>query len=434
MKRLIFWPVFLAVVLFLAFKVFVWLAVQERLNDVKRDLALTAALSTGWIESDLNGHITIRDVKLTPFRLRDTLTLERITLEFPSVWSLLGALSQAENALPGQMRIILAGGEMPVRVHPDVREEPALPGPLAKLLFPRPCGSVETVQAAQLLEMGYGFIGFDGQLSWTFDRFDRRLRLDWELTGEHLSRVKLSADLQLHHDLRWPPPAGARPPRVIHLDLDLADLGYEQRLNRLCATKSRMTESQVVDSAVTELGQALESLGIRPGRGWLEASRQWMQGNADVRIVLDPLPDFEYNMVSFMSADSVLDALGLKLEVNGSPVQDLGLVVDNATLKQALAPPAEPDAPKAARTPPKPVGQKPENGPAWVEVDTTDVTAWLDLPARVTLHSGKVLEGRLIRADEWQIELTQQVAGGEVGYPVKKVQIAKLEIYTRPTP
>ncbi|RMF16221.1 MAG: hypothetical protein D6758_08435 [Gammaproteobacteria bacterium] len=435
MKKLIFWPLFLAVVLFGAFKLFVWLTVQEQINALKRDMALTAALDTGWVESELDGTIRIRDVRITPYRWRNTLSLDAVTLKFPSAWALITLGSNLEKGwLPDSLQIELSGGEVPVKVVPGSTED--LPvTPLDTLFFPRPCGDIRRVDAAALLEMGYGVLTFEARMGWTFDRFDRLLKIDVESLMDGVQRAHLTADLQLFHDLVIPPPAASKPPRIIHLELDLADLGFEKRLNRLCGGKTGLDESELLVRAQQNVARAAGSLGLELGAGWLDASRQWMLGDADLRIALNPVPDFEYNMITLMSAESVLDALGFRMTLNGKPYAGLTLRANTEQLARALtqsesaaeAAPPEPEPESPSQVPPEPVRQ-------WLEVDPGELEVYLDLPARVTLHSGKVLEGRLTRVEPYSLELARQVAKGEVGYTIKKVEIKTVEIYTRSQP
>ena len=73
-------------------------------------------------------------------------------------------------------------------------------------------------------------------------------------------------------------------------------------------------------------------------------------------------------------------------------------------------------------------------GPAWSVETLTSAENWLGRQVRVTLNSGKQVEGRLERVGDRELEIARMLDTGEVVYPILKRAISTFEVWRRAQP
>jgi hypothetical protein len=80
----------------------------------------------------------------------------------------------------------------------------------------------------------------------------------------------------------------------------------------------------------------------------------------------------------------------------------------------------------------EPVTAPEPTGPGWRPVPLKEATQWVGQTVRVTLSTGRVVEGRLERVEDGkELEVTRMVNGGEVAYPMAQRAVTGFEIWYR---
>jgi hypothetical protein len=108
------------------------------------------------------------------------------------------------------------------------------------------------------------------------------------------------------------------------------------------------------------------------------------------------------------------------------PVSYNGRAVPGLYLTALPPSTSPPEAVVGPGSPPPEAGAPDREG--WSEQPLADADAWLGYRIRVTLDTGKVVEGRLDAVDERELSVARRMAGGEVVYPILRRAVSRLEI------
>lgn len=193
MKKLIALLVVFSLFLFAGLKVLVWYQVNASMTALKDALAKEAIVDWGWIASDLSGTVTISDIHITPFFLKDTLRVDRIQLRFGAPQELLWSSIKSNGlVLPHEYEVEVVGGHLPLAnktlaalVPSDSRYREV------SLLSLYGCGEISQVTGRELLSMGYDQIGFS--VNYSYSAMDGMFQARGQL--EELFEFDLAAKL-----------------------------------------------------------------------------------------------------------------------------------------------------------------------------------------------------------------------------------------------
>lgn len=413
MKRLFTTLVLAALIGFAAFKAGVWWLADQRMAEARQALSETGVLERGKIGSGIEGRLVLSGAAWQGFELTQPLVIGRAEFDAGSPVALLEALANPAE-LPANWSLqaeglalvleatmfrnwVTAGGV-------DGREQAAL--------FALPCAPDPRQQlgSGDLLRMGITRLTGELVLSQTPGQLHIELNtantgsLEINWPGARISLVSPETTLT----------SSTQP-----LEVTLRDGGLMRRVAAYCARESGLEASQWAARALATFETGLKARGWRPSGQLLALYRQWLLEGGEITASVQS--GSETLGIPVRAQDESADGtLAWAVEYNGAMVPDVFL---------KKAEPIVQEPPKAALEPVVP-RENPEVA-SWHPENLETATAWVGRKVRVTLSNGNLVKGRLASADEQELEVAREMAGGEVAYPIAIRAITAFEVWRR---
>ncbi|WLQ12236.1 hypothetical protein O5O45_21150 [Hahella aquimaris] len=412
-----------------AFKGLVWYQTDQAIAKFKEATALHMAVDYGWISSNLEGEIIIKDVKLTPFQLRETIPIQEISLKFPSVFAMLDYYSplnrrspqSADAGMPDSLEISVVHANLPmVDSWENYKSEPDGSHNVGEFLA-IDCGDVDGVDVKEMREMGYDRLQVDASWGYNYNSMSSMLSLFFNTDIQGVSNIQGRLDIDVDRNFSWPPSEGTRLPRLKYLTYLYEDASFIKRLTLFCTKKTGDSPAQFVEGSIEKSQQILAEAGVTPSADLVNAYAVYLKGDGSFEFILNPVEDLDYSLLAFMDMSSIVDALGLQLRMNQVMIPDLSANIDQAKLKAFLSPP-----PVVVDAPPPP---PPKVEKAYRQVEVDELDAYVGYPVRLKENSGKLVEGSIEKVLEYQIDVAVPLQTGSVSFHIKKRDIAEIKVY-----
>jgi len=417
---------FTALAAYGGFKGFVWYQTSQALDELKVILAPHGALEYGWIGSSLTGEISVDDVRLTPFLLKDTLNIDRVVVKTSGAGELLSLLGDLQaGQVPDSLEWRVEGLRMGL-------SSPALErwvaDPVSQAFSKVACGKEQTLGPAAWRAMGYQQLVSDLKFKYRLDPAAQTLTLNLRGETQEMSSGELMLTLKLKQPgIPFGGELAAQPPQLEYARLSYEDNAYMSRVARYCRGISGLEQTAYVEQSVKEWEQALAELGLRINSDFRQAYRLWLSGGKRLLIELDPPQEVDYGLLPFIKPADALEMLGAHLRVGEYAVHDMAIQWDTGALLAAMKgeqPVAEPEQPVARAPAPAPVRQ-----PAYRTVAFEELADHLEFPVRIHTVQGKVYEGKLLTVEKVGVQVGALVSGGVITYPVHRDDIIEMEVY-----
>ena len=411
MKRLVTWLVVLALLVFLVFKAAVWWLADQRLAEARSALEQYGVLERGVIASGTDGRLLLSGGSWQDFRLTRPLDIGRVELDAGSPVSLLTALADP-SALPSEwtlqaesLGLVLESTMFRNWVTDDAEESAREP-----LLFQLSCAPDPRQQLGAGDLMRLGITGLAGEFM---------LRQTPEELHAELSTAGTGS-----LDLTW------ADTRLSLTDLDdietllsrqvtvtLRDGGLMRRIAAYCSRESGLEAPGWADRALQAFRDGLAARGVAASDGLQMLYQRWLLEGGE--ITADLQPGSPWLGMPVYPADST-PGQGWAVSYNGTLITGVYLQKLPAPRVQASTSSREPAARKEIP------GQE-----GWYADSIDNAGLWIGHRVRVTLSNDNVVEGRLDRVGERELEVARPVGGGEVAYPMLLRAVAGFEVWRR---
>lgn len=435
MKKIFWGIVFVSVALVASFKGYLWFQVYKQLSEIKEQVAPFATLKYGWIYSTFDGEVGVRDIKITPFLLKGTISIDELSLKVKDAAELFKLQDKLAQRIPPDELLIkttnmsfpldgqfdelmnsLGGGSAP----PESRD-------VFNPFGVYSCGDTVAVEGAELRAMGYDRFTVSSEIGYRFEPMSKTLTFDAVLDSESIGRSEFKVDIGVSesdiYDL-----IGSRELPVINRAIwNFNDGGYYRRLSFYCGKKTETERNRYVEHASQEWDADLKDHGITLNNSLVEAYRLYILDGGQLNVELRPDRDIDYTSLSLFSANDIVNMLNLRITLNGTLLKDLSLNVDakqftDAVRQNESALSGQDDIP-AEQTEPLVIEK------SYQDTEIEDAGAFLKRKALIELDSGKTVEGAIILVDEHIIEIEQIVTGGKVSYPLRKRNITSFKVW-----
>jgi len=410
MKRLITWLVVLAVLAYLAFKAGIWWLADQQASALQDTLQETAFVERGEVGSGLAGHLVLNNARYQDFRLTQPVQIGQLRFVAGSPVQLVTSLLDPRN-LPDRWTLEAEPLTMALdaAMFSNWVTESAAARP-SSVLAPV-CGPDHRQQlgTGDLVRMGINRLEGDLLVQQNPDAL--RVELNTDQTGSleiHWpgARLDITAPGQLASTSAQP------------MNLTLRDAGVMRRISAYCARESGVEVDEWTGIVMDSFRSGLESRGYRASGQLLALYRQWLREGGELTLALDPARPVWGIPVQEPQTDAPVDSV--EVTYNGSRVPDVYL---------ERMPPKIPETPAEAV---EPVTAPEPTEPGWRPVPLDEAGQWIGQTVRVTLSTGRVVEGRLERVEDGEeLEVTRMINGGEVAYPMAQRAVTGFEIWYR---
>lgn len=410
MKRLVTWLVVLVLLVFLVFKAAVWWLADQRLAEARSALEEYGVLERGIIASGTDGRLLLSAGSWQDFRLTRPLDIGRVEFDAGSPVSLLTTLADPSQLPPvwtlqaESLGMILE----PIMFRNWVTDEAedSANAPLLQLsCAPDPS---QHLGVGDLIRLG--ITGLAGEFT---------LRQTPEALHAELSTAGTGS-----LDLTWPDT------RLKLADLDgfdgllsrqvtatLRDGGLMRRISAYCARESGLELLAWAERSLQAFRDGLAVQGLVASEGMQALYQHWLVEGGEM--TADLRPGEPWLGIPVYPAESS-PGEGWAVSYNGTLVTGLYLQEAPAPREQA-----SPAARKQA------VRQEIPGEEGWYADSVENASSWIGYRVRVTLSNNNVVEGRLERVGERELEVARPVGGGEVAYPMLLRAVAEFDVWRR---
>lgn len=418
MKKLLLSLVCLLLLAYIGFKGAAWYQVHSLLEQAHDALEKQGVLKWGRIGSSLSGHISVYDLEYQPFLLNQPLRATRVTFSADAVPELMDALGG--GPLPGHWT--LRAENLHLQLASPLIRDWAGPGNAAinAGLINIPCGT-GALGLSTLMSMGVSQVAGDLRIEQDNMLDDTGgLKIDLQagkLGSAEIRLPGLRLDRTLDEDGNLPGYSGP-------VDVELRDGGFMRRLAAYCARAVDVGPEDWAEQATRVFSEQLQVTGYQPSDQLRALYKVWLRDGGELKATLaagEPLLGLpERNRPA---GDGAVDPTLGSFDVlyNGARVPDLFVRYLQRPQAQPAVLPQSGSSDNEAAT----------DGPAFRPADPRQAARWPDRRVRVTLKSGRVVDGRLSKVTDKQLEVTRTVDGGEVAYPLARSAITLFEVWRR---
>jgi hypothetical protein len=414
MKRLLSLLVITGIVAVAGYKAGVWYLADQRLAQARAALSDYGVLKRGQIGSTFGGALVLKQAGWEDFRLTRPLEAGQVTFDAGSPVTLLSFLLDP-RPLPANWT--LTADSVSLQLEPAMFRtwvtQGASPQTTAQPLVALSCGPDARQQpgSGDLLRMGIRELAGDILLRQTVDALVMEIN-----TGKTGSL-----------ELRWPEARlNLQRPEAIAdssgqaIEVTVRDAGLMRKLSAYCVRETGLELGQWLTEALDALTEGLAARGYQPSKQLLALYRRWLAEGGELSFPVTP-----------QSPTLGIPVHGTEAEEPGNwPVRWNGNRVPEVYLTRVETPEPE-SAKEPAESSPT---QGEARGPAWLVETLTSAENWLGRQVRVTLNSGKQVEGRLERVGDRELEIARMLDTGEVVYPILKRAISTFEVWRRAQP
>lgn len=398
-------------------KGYLWYQVKSSADDFASAVAPFAEFSYEGIHTALTGAAGIDRLVIQPLGIDDAIRIQSVTLEAPDLRVLLTAgRSLKAGEMPRELAVSVRGLQIgTIGAIAELATAAAAQQVQASVKPLEGCGD-RRIGLGELAQMGYAILRSDSRISYQrLNDRQLRVRIDWDAHDMAAGEVEFSlVAAGLGGKLK--DLAGVQP-RLEALRIRYTDQGYNQRLGEFCAERLKISPKAFAERQSAAARARLRDLGVAAlDDDSAAALRQLFDPGSEAELVLAPPQPLDPAELRFYRPAQLIGLLQPRLTINGAP---LALRSDPAAVGAPVAPAAT-QAAKTEASPAAPSDYRP------VAVD--ELAGHVGWPVRMTLVSGRRLEGTLEAAGDGSVTLRRRFSGGSMSQPVRYVEIAEAAV------
>lgn len=415
----------LALLLLLGSKIYVALMMYQSLSAFKEAHKDRFLLTYEWISSDLNGTLSIENIELTPYVLKRTFFIERLDISFDNYLSMLTSLM---DVLDGNIDSLESVTMPAIKTELKGRNFQQWLAEDYSTFWFRPfgiygCGSQSNLSAAQYEAMGIK---------------DFRIALSLDLSGSKSLQDEVSLSVDLHEMGRFQlivqmadngfkravSQGDVSGLSIETLKFNHQEAGFFRRLNVLCNAMENKDRDVFSLLAASAWERAMHQQGLMVNQALVNVYREYLRRGGEITLELSADAPFQVSTYKTLLDKELVDFFNARLWLNGLSVSNPQVYLDS----QIIFPP-----------PPEPVISTPKvKAPAWVPgyriIPLDGLEKYIGHKVRVTMHDKKSYEGQLNEVTEYNLDLSQNLPGGRVNYPLMLKDIETIEVWLNTPP
>lgn len=388
-------------------KLAIWYSVKDGLDTAAESMEPFAAMEHSSIRSPVFGAFGVTGIRIRPHMVQDEITVGSALVHIDDPVEKYRFLSATLNdTVPTSFNFSL--NDVRVPLDGDIAAWSDALAAMARSTSGASgaCATGTGFSLADMRKIGYEELVANVIVDYAFDRRDRGLSTYLKLRVQDVFEMTVEGRIPAS-DVVFAVDRMSEPPRFSDLTLTLEDLDWASRFNGYCAGQLGISEAAYVDQRVEEARQAFVEAGFEPSAELLAGLKRFARGAASLTISLNPRDPIDPTKVQIgQDPEYLIDALGIEVMVDGTPIQSLGTAIMVAAEDEQQAQPSIEETFK-----PTPLAELPQ---------------YLKNSVRVHTADGNVHEGYLDSVDAQKIVLTQHLAGGSATFDVGRDNVQQV--------
>ncbi|MCW8901518.1 MAG: hypothetical protein OQK95_12670 [Gammaproteobacteria bacterium] len=391
--------------------------------------------------SIISGKVELKNVRVSAQFLPEQINLGNITLETPGF---LYMLSGPENARKGEFPDHLGfaiddfyidmNGATAEWLNKLVKRMQPVYGSQRKI-----CGGKSIFGPSDYKEMGYARVMSNMRMAYDFNKSRKTLTIDVTGKTRNMGNVSARALVSNISSMKSANMMQGGLPQLTSVEVNYKDDTYTPRIIKYCSDLDKTKKEEFIEAEVKQPDEYFYMLwGFSPGDGLRDAYKDFLLKPDLVTLTLAPSKEFNPMMLSMMSSNEIIDALNVRLKINGLLVTDLSYKAPPAgfieNFERRLAnsldfnslmrgePVKEPEPVIEPKVVVKAVA-------AYHPISLAQAPQHINDFVRITTKSGNERKGQLLRLDQNNLYVQKKVSGGKFTMTVPRSKIKTIEAY-----
>lgn len=391
--------------------------------------------------SIMSGKVELKNVRVSAQFLPEQINIGNITLETPGF---LYMLSGPENAKKGEFPDHLGfsiddfyldmNGETAEWLDKLVKRMQPIYGSQRKI-----CGGKTIFGPSDYKEMGYTRVMSNMRMAYNFNKSKKTLTMDVTGKTRNMGNVSAKALVSNISSMNSANMVQGGMPQLTSVEITYKDDTYTPRIVKYCSELDKTKKEAFIEAEIKQPDEYFYMLwGFSPGHGLREAYKDFLLKPDYVTLTLAPSKEFNPMMIAMMSSDEIMDALNLRLKINGLLVTDMSYkaappefiekferrLANSLDFNSLLR--GEPiKAPETVEAPKVEV----KKVTAYHKISLAKAPQHLDDFVRITTKTGSTRKGQLLRIDNNNLYVQKKVSGGKFTMTVPRSKIKTIEAY-----
>lgn len=415
----------LAFFLFLAAKGVVAFTAYKVMSTFKEQYSRDFLLTYSWISSDLEGVITIEGLQFTPYTMKKTFDIESLSLHYSDFLSLLLALpSMSKGDIRNVQKISIqnAQSELKGKSLNDLLSEE-----FDSAWFV-PFGLYGCNNFAHLSSEAYQRMGVD--------KWKASIDIGFDFTEKNNDQVSVSID---QHELgkmtivsEWSPHAvesffnngNLTEKSLFSLEFEYQDSGFFRRLNILCNEKEKEKRDVFSRNAAFGWKNAMHAKGLMISDELLVLYANFLLQGGTLSLSAHSESGINTSNLHELVNTDLISQLDVEITLNEQKLTSAALYIDGNIL---FPPVIEPEKETLV------TADEVTIQPGYRFIEPEQLEQFIGRKVKITMLDEKVYEGLLETTTEYNLELTQNLPGGSIHYPLMRNEIKVIEVWFNQT-
>jgi hypothetical protein len=421
MKKKLIKILFFGALLFMISKAFIAFSAFQLITSIKEQYESDFLLTYRWISSSLDGSVSIEGIELTPYSMKKTFSLSELSLHYSDYYSLMTQLvSLKDGNIVGLKKISV----------PNIQSE--LKGKTFKELLVSKwgeswfspfdvygCGTRRHLSAEDYQLMGINHWEASLDIGLSQNMLGHEM-LSLTLDEHEMGRMKISSETDQHIIQTLIRDKKIDDLTLINFEAEHQDAGFFRRLNILCNKEEVEKRSKFSAKAALDWKSMMYSQGLLVNDSLVELYGYYLMQGGALTVSAKKEDGFQLKNIKQLINKDLIKYFDVTLDLNGKPVNAAEIYVDGSII---FPPPKEPE-PEAL-----PVSNTPKFEPGYKVIEPEFIDQYIGRKIRVKMLSGKEYEGLLGSVTEYNMELTQNLPGGIINYPLMLNEIKTIEVW-----
>lgn len=421
MKKKIFKLFILSLILILAAKGFVAFTAYRMLSSIKEQHSSDFLLTYEWLSSNYDGVVTIEGLQLTPFTMKKTFSVESISFHYSDFFTLLFQLpSLAEPDVKGLSKITIDGveSELKGKGFKDMLENVLSPAWIQPFNL-YGCSGYEalTPEAYQRMGLKAWNASYVIELN-SSERNTDILSVSIDQNGLGKTKIVTEWPKRTVDTFLQKPTLDAL--TLLSLDIEHQDTGFFRRLNILCNEKETANRDIFSRYAAITWKNAMYEQGLVINDVLLELYADFLLQGGILSLTVSPKEGLEVTKLDTLVNKELVTYLNMAFKLNGQKLKFAEIFLDGSIIFPPVVEPSTEGQEKV---------QEPKVEPGYRTFELEQANEVLGRKIRISMLDGKTYEGLLRSTTEYNLELTQNLPGGSVHYPLMLNEIQTFEVW-----
>jgi hypothetical protein len=389
----------------------------------------------------ISGKVELKNVRVSAQFLPETITVGDVTLETPGfLYMLSGPENAKKGELPDHLGISIdnffldMNGETAEWLDKLVKRMQPIYAENRKI-----CGGKAIFGPSEYKEMGYTRVMSNMRMAYDFNKSQKTINIDINGKTRNMGSVKANVLISNISTMKTGNMAMGGMPKLTSVEVVYKDDTYTPRVLKYCSEQDKTDKQKFIEAEVKQPDEYFYKLwGFAPGHGLREAYKDFLLKPDLVTLNLRPSAEFNPMALSMMSSEEIMDALNIRLKINGLLVTDLSykpapqkFVEDfNRRIANSLDFNAimrgEPIKPPEPVVKPKVVKKKVAG---YYKITVAQAPQHIRDFVRITTKTGNTRKGQLMRIDKNNLYVQKKVSGGKFTMTVPRSKIKTIEAY-----